>query len=193
MLDKYSVAQRFSWASKRSTKRVEDEACYLLGIFAVNMPLLYGEGSKAFFRLQQEILRTTDDQSILTFQHTSNSNNLLAESPRDYTASSDIQRPNFVNENGQRLSANAVLTPSAKVLKMRLYLCPPMRPDLQSQYLGILSCFLNLHEDTYQTAYPVMDLEPLHHSTKPNEFYCTRQSSLINCHSSILENIAPIS
>ncbi|KAK3403413.1 heterokaryon incompatibility protein-domain-containing protein, partial [Sordaria brevicollis] len=65
-----SVAQRFSWASRRSTKRVEDEAYCLLGIFGVNMPLLYGEGSKAFFRLQQEILRATNDQSILAFQHT---------------------------------------------------------------------------------------------------------------------------
>ena len=47
-----SVAQRMSWASKRETTRTEDLAYCLLGIFGVNMPLLYGEGSNAFLRLQ---------------------------------------------------------------------------------------------------------------------------------------------
>jgi len=55
------------WASKRETTRKEDEAYCLLGLFGVNMPLLYGEGSKAFFRLQQEIIKTADDQSILAW------------------------------------------------------------------------------------------------------------------------------
>ncbi|RMJ09400.1 hypothetical protein CDV36_010992 [Fusarium kuroshium] len=36
----------------------------LLGIFGVNMPLLYGEGSKAFLRLQQEIARFTNDLTL---------------------------------------------------------------------------------------------------------------------------------
>jgi hypothetical protein len=63
--DKYSVARRMSWASSRTTTRPEDTAYFLLGLFDVNMPLLYGEGSKAFIRLQEEILRTSDDQSLL--------------------------------------------------------------------------------------------------------------------------------
>ena len=46
-----SVAQKFSWASSRKTTRVEDVAYSLMGIFDVNMPLLYGEGNKAFMRL----------------------------------------------------------------------------------------------------------------------------------------------
>ncbi|KIN07159.1 hypothetical protein OIDMADRAFT_64423, partial [Oidiodendron maius Zn] len=37
------VAERMSWASKRTTTRIEDTAYCLLGIFNVNMPLLYGE------------------------------------------------------------------------------------------------------------------------------------------------------
>ena len=37
-----------SWASRRVTTRDEDIAYCLLGIFSVNMPLLYGEGEKAF-------------------------------------------------------------------------------------------------------------------------------------------------
>ncbi|KAK3296447.1 heterokaryon incompatibility protein-domain-containing protein [Chaetomium fimeti] len=62
-----SVAKRMYWASSRETTRREDEAYCMMGLFRVNMPLLYGEGSKAFFRLQQEIAKDTHDQSILAW------------------------------------------------------------------------------------------------------------------------------
>ena len=62
-----SVAKRMYWASKRTTTRKEDEAYCLMGLFDINMPLLYGEGDKAFFRLQQEIVKDSDDQSILAW------------------------------------------------------------------------------------------------------------------------------
>lgn len=65
-LSQASVAQRMSWASHRSTTRSEDLAYCLLGIFDVNMPLLYGEGDKAFRRLQMEIIQQTNDQTIFT-------------------------------------------------------------------------------------------------------------------------------
>ena len=61
------VAQRMSWAAGRETTRVEDEAYYLLGIFDVNMPLLYGEESKAFRRLQEEIIKSSTDLSIFAW------------------------------------------------------------------------------------------------------------------------------
>jgi len=54
-----SVAKRMSWASRRNTTRIEDVSYSLLGIFDVNMPLIYGEGKKAFRRLQEEILKST--------------------------------------------------------------------------------------------------------------------------------------
>ncbi|KAF4928215.1 Vegetative incompatibility protein HET-E-1 [Colletotrichum fructicola] len=63
-LDDTSIADKMRWAAKRKTKRREDMAYCLLGLFDVNMPLLYGEGSKAFIRLQEEILKDTNDQSI---------------------------------------------------------------------------------------------------------------------------------
>lgn len=62
-LSAMSVAQRMSWASNRHTRRVEDQAYSLLGIFNVSMPMLYGEGSRAFTRLQEEIMRTDSDHS----------------------------------------------------------------------------------------------------------------------------------
>ena len=55
-----SVAMKMSWASRRQLTRVEDMAYSLLGLFDVNMPLLYGEGTKAFLRLQQEIIKQSD-------------------------------------------------------------------------------------------------------------------------------------
>ncbi|KAB2099551.1 hypothetical protein AG0111_0g12110 [Alternaria gaisen] len=61
------VAKRMSWASTRQTTRVEDMAYCLLGIFNINMPLLYGEGHRAFLRLQEEIIRRIDDESILAW------------------------------------------------------------------------------------------------------------------------------
>jgi hypothetical protein len=39
----YSIAQKMSWAANRETTRIEDKAYCLLGLFGVNMRLLYGE------------------------------------------------------------------------------------------------------------------------------------------------------
>jgi hypothetical protein len=64
--DQYTVAVRMFWASMR-TKRVEDTAYSLLGILGANMPLLYGEGIRAFQRLQEEILKATEDYTLFTW------------------------------------------------------------------------------------------------------------------------------
>ena len=61
------VAQIISWAAYRTTTRVEDRAYSLMGLLGVNMPMLYGEGKKAFHRLQLEIIRSSDDQSIFAW------------------------------------------------------------------------------------------------------------------------------
>lgn len=66
-LQQTTVAARMSWAANRQTTRVEDEAYCLLGLFDINMPMLYGEGNKAFMRLQQEIMKTSDDATILAW------------------------------------------------------------------------------------------------------------------------------
>ncbi|KAI0145407.1 heterokaryon incompatibility protein-domain-containing protein [Xylariaceae sp. FL1272] len=66
-IDRYPVATRMSWAANRVTTRVEDIAYCLLGIFEVNMPLLYGEGTRAFRRLQEEILKITEDYTLMAW------------------------------------------------------------------------------------------------------------------------------
>ncbi|KAF2827827.1 HET-domain-containing protein [Ophiobolus disseminans] len=65
-LSKFTVAKKMSWAAERETTRPEDVAYSLFGLFDVHLPPLYGEGStKAFLRLQEEILRSSVDLSIL--------------------------------------------------------------------------------------------------------------------------------
>lgn len=66
-IDTVSVAKRMSWASRRKTSRSEDAAYCLLGIFDVNIPLIYGEGSNAFRRLQEAIMFKTHDQSLFAW------------------------------------------------------------------------------------------------------------------------------
>ena len=61
------VAQIMSWTADRKTTRVEDRAYSLMGLLDVNMPMLYGEGKKAFHRLQLEIIRASNDQSIFAW------------------------------------------------------------------------------------------------------------------------------
>ncbi|KAF3043444.1 hypothetical protein E8E12_008057 [Didymella heteroderae] len=70
-LEAFSVARRMSWAADRVTTRTEDLAYSLLGLFDVNMPLLYGEGEKAFTRLQEEIMKDSSDESLFAWTPTS--------------------------------------------------------------------------------------------------------------------------
>ena len=78
------VAQIMSWAADRTTTRVEDRAYSLMGLLDVNMPMLYGEGRKAFHRLQLEIIRTSNDQSIFAWDCDSmhvRTGSILADDP----------------------------------------------------------------------------------------------------------------
>ncbi|KAI0412733.1 heterokaryon incompatibility protein-domain-containing protein [Xylaria grammica] len=119
------VAKRMSWAAKCSTTRIEDQAYSLMGIFDVNMPLIYGEGTKAFLRLQQEILRVSDDQSLFAWgapevfldmhnfimSRKPNTHGLFADSPANFLSSHEIlttssqedSPPPVIHGNGIRI------------------------------------------------------------------------------------------
>ena len=77
-----------SWAAKRTTTRIEDLSYSLLGLVDVNMPLLYGEGSRAFHRLQLQILSQTKDLTILAWGYRSGLESLkiglFASTPSNY-------------------------------------------------------------------------------------------------------------
>jgi len=81
------VARRMSWASHRQTTRIEDMAYCLLGIFNINMPMIYGEGNRAFLRLQEEIAKETNDLSMFAWKRLDSGysySGLLAMSPSEF-------------------------------------------------------------------------------------------------------------
>ncbi|KAK8006763.1 Carbonic anhydrase [Apiospora arundinis] len=58
-LSDFSETERMSWSDTRSTKKEEDIAYSLLGIFGVHMPMIYGEGKQnALRRLREEVRKT---------------------------------------------------------------------------------------------------------------------------------------
>ncbi|EIW59589.1 HET-domain-containing protein, partial [Trametes versicolor FP-101664 SS1] len=61
------VATRMSWAANRQTKRIEDQAYSLLGIFEVSMSTIYGEGSYAFQRLQAKVMKRHADHTLFAW------------------------------------------------------------------------------------------------------------------------------
>ncbi|KAH8896884.1 HET-domain-containing protein [Thozetella sp. PMI_491] len=103
LLRNASIAERMSWAAVRQTTREEDVAYSLLGIFDINMPMLYGEGKNAFVRLQEEIIKRWDDQSLLAWRYTwdlpwtnlrvpsdEHHDGVLAKSPENFAGCGDI-------------------------------------------------------------------------------------------------------
>ncbi|EXK46243.1 hypothetical protein FOMG_04449 [Fusarium oxysporum f. sp. melonis 26406] len=89
-----SIAERMSWLSRRETTRIEDMAYCMLGIFGIHMPLVYGEGPRAFLRLQEEILKTSDDHSLFcwSWAMSENQGSLLAPRPHSFLEASPYQR-----------------------------------------------------------------------------------------------------
>ncbi|KAK4162966.1 putative vegetative incompatibility protein [Cladorrhinum sp. PSN259] len=131
-LSDYSVARRMSWASKRKTTRIEDTAYCLLGIFGVNMSFIYGEGMKAFGRLQEIILRETADLSIFVWTDKLGEVRefapLLANSPSQFSESGDvtsvtedtIYRDLTISSRGINLSVSLIHMPEQND---KAYLC----------------------------------------------------------------------
>jgi hypothetical protein len=109
-----SIAQKMSWASRRETTRTEDQAYCLLGLFDVNMAPRYGEGTKAFLRLQLKIIRTSDDESIFAWSEENNRQRinpypaygLLAPSPAAFSSSGNIRRAVFDSSRGPYAMTN---------------------------------------------------------------------------------------
>jgi hypothetical protein len=110
----YSVATRMSWAAHRKTERTEDLAYCLLGIFDVGMPLIYGEGVRAFRRLQEEIIKSSNDLTIFAWDRggeQGSAYDLFALSPTGF-AQSDGIKPY------ERLWSDPVFTVTNKGLRL---------------------------------------------------------------------------
>ena len=138
------IAQRMCWAAGREATRVEDQAYSLLGLFDLSLPMLYGEGERAFMSLQEKILQyTTNDQSIFVWdrgleEDDSTYHGLLANTPSAfagcrYTQSTpSMSKGHGFSYTGVRLDFTMPTLPYA----MRTYLCaldcmsaPPYRNE----------------------------------------------------------------
>ncbi|KAL4072666.1 heterokaryon incompatibility protein-domain-containing protein [Scleroderma yunnanense] len=103
------AAQIMSWAANRKTTRVEDRAYSLLGLLDVNMPMLYGEGKKAFQRLQLEIIRMSNDQSVFAWGfkgENERTGSILADDPSFFWNCDDM-KPMDYNEFIRSLKGDA--------------------------------------------------------------------------------------
>ncbi|KAI0591574.1 HET domain-containing protein [Pyrenophora tritici-repentis] len=92
-----SISTKFSWASSRTTTRVEDVAyCLLgLGLVNVNMPMLYGEGERAFYRLQLEVIKHSNDHTIFAWESSNEAwlpTSMFASSPTQFASASQLLR-----------------------------------------------------------------------------------------------------
>ena len=69
-LSDFTIELRMSWAARRNTKRGEDKAYSMFGIFDIFIPIIYGEGEKsALNRLQGEInKRLQQDMEMMSFK-----------------------------------------------------------------------------------------------------------------------------
>jgi hypothetical protein len=135
-LEGTSIAQRMSWASGRQTTCPEDIAYCLMGIFDINMPLLYGEGGdRAFIRLQEEIMRVSDDHSIFAWESKHATGGLLATSPAMFS------------EAGSTVKADPSIVASGPITLnnkgVHVELSVRWDPHLQDNTIAILPCTNN--------------------------------------------------
>ncbi|KAI2629882.1 HET-domain-containing protein [Hypoxylon sp. NC1633] len=161
LLPTFCVAERMRWASKRLTTRGEDIAYSLMGLFNVNMPVLYGEGKKnAFRRLQREIMEATFDMTIFAWRAGYENSGLLAQSPADFADSPPLRlwaplnvSPYSMTNVGLSIRLNIVQAePSALNNSQR-----PARG--KARYLAALQC--NVQKTTGEWHTPMVYLEPV--------------------------------
>jgi len=130
-LDSFSVAQKMSWAANRATTRVEDRAYCLMGIFGINMPLIYGEGENAFIRLQEEVMRTSDDHSLFAWSSQDGRGGCLATTPLSFRDCASVVQTNHLDT----LYDPPALSSRGVQIELRFMGCGPGRRGL-----AILNC-----------------------------------------------------
>lgn len=189
-----SVAQRMSWAATRKTKREEDIAYCLLGIFGISMPMLYGEGDRAFTRLQEEIIKETNDMTLFAWQTSDhdvakslnemnpaakNYRGILAKSPREFSMahqlfpSEDLTVvPEYrMTNKGLKLSSEVVLKAVNHDTYFMSLHC--FTPRLALRPCGI--CLKDYGTGVFARVYPErLLLEPKSTQTTPGKIYISK-------------------
>ncbi|RYN49701.1 hypothetical protein AA0114_g6338 [Alternaria tenuissima] len=142
-----SIAKRMSWMAGRTTTRTEDMAYSLMGIFDVNMPLLYGEGNKAFVRLQEEIMKDSADHSLFAWNEPLPNifvwpSPIFANHPKHFRASSGIVNRRF--DDKDRLEEE--FSSTNRGIKIKLRIRRPITDSshaltlMDDHFLAVLDC-----------------------------------------------------
>ncbi|KAI7776252.1 hypothetical protein LA080_005539 [Diaporthe eres] len=129
ILPEIPVAKKISWAANRQTTRTEDMAYCLLGLFDINMPMIYGEGERAFIRLQEEIAKETNDLSLFAWTSKGEDDSksfrgMFASSPAEFADCRNVRWADFlvprsefaVTNHGVRLETSLGLTDKKQVV-----------------------------------------------------------------------------
>ncbi|KAL8969053.1 MAG: hypothetical protein Q9197_004546 [Variospora fuerteventurae] len=160
-ISRASVSQRMSWFAGRETTVPEDTAYCLLGIFGVNMPLLYGEGKeRAFRRLQEEIMRYSDDHTLFAWKSPSArepglppETDLLASSQDYFKGTGDyVHNPNKQNNRPFQMTNKGVSIDLYLQQYQGGYIASIDCLHGQSHYLGIfLKCLSDANQQYRRT------------------------------------------
>jgi len=142
-VDGANIAQGMSWAARREITWSEDKAYCLMGLFRVNMPMLYGR-EKAFERLQLEIIKKSNDHSIFAWSLTPkgifsasylpNTRGLLSYSPAEFGHCEKI------------LASTEMVTEPYSMANLGLFIKLPIVDNIplykEASSYTILSCYL---------------------------------------------------
>lgn len=135
--DSASVAERMFWASSRETTRTEDIAYCLMGLFGVHMPMLYGEGEKAFTRLQEEIIKTSDDYTIFAwYSQTRMVMGPLASSPLDFRSRRRTRRKPYPGDASHGRGRIIAADNNGIRLMLRVF----RKPNSAGEHVAVLPC-----------------------------------------------------
>jgi ankyrin repeat protein len=187
-LESASVAQRMSWASKRETTRVEDLTYCLIGIFGVSIPLLYGEGERAFIRLQEEIMKTSDDHSLFAWESFGPHGGLLATSPAAFLmsnkiipldSSSNLSGAITVNNKGIHLNLRFMVIDSTSFQQVELAVLPcAVQGELEKKvgiYVRAKSESKECFDRVDSSRLELVNLNDFSQSKYPGRNICVRQ------------------
>ncbi|KAI8630437.1 heterokaryon incompatibility protein-domain-containing protein [Xylariaceae sp. FL1651] len=142
-LNRSSVAQKMSWASNRTTQKLEDEA------------------ENAFRRLQEEIVKQSDDETIFAWYTPWQNGSLLAASPSGFESSGSIER--FKEPDNTRNGSPYTITNKGIQISLpmiyRQSLGPPVvfldrqkpynETFIQEHPLAILNCHVEGDQSSY--------------------------------------------
>jgi len=177
-----SVATKMSWASARQTTRTEDIAYYLLSRFDVAIPMLYGEGTKAFVRLQEEIMKNEDDQTIFAWGYGSCSmvgggaTSFFAKSPDDFASCNKLE-PFFLasTKPSHYVTTNKGLHIEMALLKL-----------ITGEFVGRINCLDATDSNLHCLAIPLLEVGGLE-----DVYYRPSALALQKCRSSWFRGIDP--